>query len=223
MWKGTCGAIIVCGGKSRRMGRPKAWLPFGSETLLQRVVRLVSLGLDEGPIAVVAAEGQELPELGPEMIVARDTQPGLGPLAAIVEGLRALPGGVRFAYVTGTDVPFLAPRWIGRLVELIGEADIAMPDVDGFDHPLASLYRRETVLPAAEGLLAAGRLRPVYLMELVEGRRVFAEELREVDPELLTLRNLNSPEDYEAALADAGLSSCTMSSPDVVRCVDDYS
>jgi molybdopterin-guanine dinucleotide biosynthesis protein A len=129
----------------------------------------------------------------------------MGPLPAIAEGLRALPPGVQLAYVTATDVPFLAPGWIGRLEELLGDADIAMPHVDGFDHPLAALYRKAAVLPACERLIAEGRLRPVFLLDLVRGRRIPEDELRAVDPALGTLRNLNSPDDYEAALADAGL------------------
>ena len=56
------GAIVLCGGMSRRMGRPKAWLPFGpDEVMLQRVVRLVREVV--GPVVVVAAPEQELPML----------------------------------------------------------------------------------------------------------------------------------------------------------------
>ena len=35
------GALILCGGKSTRMGQSKAWLPFGHELLLPRVLRLL--------------------------------------------------------------------------------------------------------------------------------------------------------------------------------------
>ena len=116
-----------------------------------------------------------------------------------------LPDDVELAYATATDVPFLKPAWISRLVELIGEHDLAMPRCDGFHHPLAALYRRRTVLPAIETLLGADRLRPVFLMEALAHPMVLADELREVDPELGTLRNLNTPEDYQAALREAGL------------------
>ena len=57
----TTGGIVLCGGRSERMGRPKVMLPFGPETMLQRVVRLV--GAVGGPVVAVAAAGQELPEL----------------------------------------------------------------------------------------------------------------------------------------------------------------
>ena len=57
----TAGGIVLCGGRSTRMGVPKATLPFGPETMLQRVVRL--LGTVVSPIVVVAAREQSLPEL----------------------------------------------------------------------------------------------------------------------------------------------------------------
>ena len=66
----SLGAVILCGGQSRRMGQPKAWLPVRPERMLQRVVRLVSTVA--GPIVVVAAPGQELPSLPAAVLVARD-------------------------------------------------------------------------------------------------------------------------------------------------------
>lgn len=195
-------ALILCGGASRRMGRPKAWLPFGTETLLGRVTRLVATVAS--PVVVVAAPGQDLPPLPPEFEIVRDPVAHRGPLQGIASGLAALPETVEFVYATATDVPLFQPRWVLRLAELIGEDDLAIPYVDGFHHPLAALYRRATVLPAARSLLAADRLRPVFLMESLRARIVTADELRVVDPELGTLRNLNAPEDYLAALEAMG-------------------
>ncbi len=196
------GAIVVCGGESRRMGRPKAWLPFGPERMLQRVVRLV--GEVAGPIVVVAAPGQELPEL-PEMVrIVRDPISGRGPLQGIAAGLDAMPETTVFAYATATDVPFLVPAWIDRLMELIGDDDLAIPEADGYLHPLAALYRRATVGPAVRALLDADRLRPVFLREAVKTRVVGVDEIRVVDPDLATLRNLNTPDDYLSALALGG-------------------
>jgi molybdopterin-guanine dinucleotide biosynthesis protein A len=199
----SLGAVVLCGGQSRRMGRPKAWLPFGPELMLERVVRLV--GEAVGPVVVVAAPGQELPPLPDRVTVVRDPVSGRGPLQGLAAGLAALPDAVELAYATATDVPFLQPAWIARLHGLIGDHDLAIPFVEGYHHPLAALYRRATILPAVEALLKEDRLRPVFLMEVVKTRVVEAEELREVDPELDTLRNLNSPEDYSAALVRAGL------------------
>lgn len=199
----TPGAIVLCGGQSRRMGRPKAMLPFGPERMLQRVVRLV--GEEARPIVVVAAPGQELPPLPTDVVIARDPTSGLGPLQGLAAGLAALPESVELVFATATDVPFLEPSWVGRLVALIGDHDLAIPFVEGFHHPLAALYRRAAALPAVEALLRAGRLRPFFLTETLRTRVVRADELRSVDPDLRTLRNLNTPDDYRKALAEAGL------------------
>src|SRR4051812_49738323 len=84
------GGIILCGGRSRRMGRPKAWLPFAGEPMLARVVRL--LGEVVHPLVVVAAPGQDLPPLPPDVLAARDPEEGRGPLQGLAAGLEALRG-----------------------------------------------------------------------------------------------------------------------------------
>ena len=100
--------------------------------------------------------------------------------------------------------PLLAPGWIARLVALIGQNDLAIPRVDGHDHPLAAVYRRATVLPALDRLLGADRLRLGAIVAEVRTRLITADELRPIDPQLATLRNVNSPDDYRAALSAAG-------------------
>jgi len=199
------GAVVLCGGQSRRMGEPKAWLAFGPERLLQRVVRLVGSGIGGGPIVVVAAPGQDCPPLPQSVTIVRDDVSGRGPLQGLAAGLAALPDSVELAYASATDVPCLAPAWIGRLRALIGEDDLAIPLANGYHHPLAALYRPRTVLPVVDALLRADRLRPVFLMESLRTRVVTADELRAVDPDLKTLRNLNEPGDYQRALQETGL------------------
>src|SRR4051794_38541695 len=93
----SCGGVVLAGGKSTRMGTSKALLPFGPETMLQRVVRL--LGRVVSPIVVVTAPGQELPALPADVIVTRDEREGRGPLEGLRAGLKALPPDVDAAYV----------------------------------------------------------------------------------------------------------------------------
>jgi molybdopterin-guanine dinucleotide biosynthesis protein A len=197
--------IILCGGKSTRMGYPKAMLPFGPELLLGRVVRL--LGEVVSPIVVVAAPGQEIPRLPPEVSVVRDERESRGPLEGLRAGLAALAGRAEFTYATSCDVPLLVPAFVRRLIELAegGRWQIVVPEAEGFKHPLSAVYST-SVLPEIESLLAADRLRPVFLFERVRTRVVDSELLRQVDPDLATLRNLNHPEDYLRALRDGGWS-----------------
>jgi len=198
----TVGGVVLCGGKSTRMGAPKATLPFGDETMLQRVVRLLETAVS--PIVVVAAQEQSLPPLPAHVAITRDEREAKGPLEGIRAGLSALPRSIDAAYITSCDVPLLVPAFVDRMIALMGDHDIAVMEIDGFPHPLSAIYRRDT-LPHVESLLAADRLRPAFLFDAVRTRKVKPEEMLEVDPELRTLRNLNTPEDYRAALADAGL------------------
>jgi molybdopterin-guanine dinucleotide biosynthesis protein A len=185
------------------MGSSKALLQFGAETMLQRVVRL--LGGVVSPLVVVAAPGQELPALPASVIVTRDEREGRGPLEGLRAGLKALPEDVEAAYVTSCDVPLLVPGFVEHMVRLLGDHDISVIEIDGFAHPLSAVYRRRT-LGHVEALLAADRLRPAFLFEAVGTRRVQPAEMAAVDPQLLTLRNLNTPEDYADALVIAGIS-----------------
>jgi molybdopterin-guanine dinucleotide biosynthesis protein A len=196
----TAGGVILCGGQSRRMGRPKVTLPFGRELMLLRVVRL--LGEAVAPVVVVGGPRQRLPSLPPEVRVARDRRSGRGPLEGIAAGLRALPAGTDAAFVTACDVPLLKPEFVRRMVELAEGFDAAVPHVGGFDEPLSAVYRT-SVLPEIENLLAEGWRRTALLCRQVRARRVTAEELADVDPDLDSLRNTNTPDDYRAALAKA--------------------
>lgn len=182
------------------MGRPKALLPFGPEVMLQRVVRRLREAAE--PIVVVAAANQELPSLPEAIIVVRDERPDRGPLEGIAAGLRGLSGLAEAAYVTACDVPFLQPAFVRRVIELLAGYDAAVPDAEGFDQPLSAVYRLN-VLPEIDALLAADRLRPVFLFDRVRTRRITPDELAAADPELLSLMNTNTPEAYEAALAKA--------------------
>jgi molybdopterin-guanine dinucleotide biosynthesis protein A len=199
------GGIILCGGRSTRMGTSKALLPFGAETMLQRVLRLLAAVVS--PIVIVAAAGQPLPDLPADVIVTRDEQEGRGPLEGLRAGLKALPGTVESAYVTSCDVPLLVPGFVRQMIDRLADHDIAVMEIDGFPHPLSAVYRRST-LPYVEALLTENRLRPVFLFEAVPTRRVQPAEMTSADPELLTLRNLNTREDYLEALKIAGLAGC---------------
>jgi molybdopterin-guanine dinucleotide biosynthesis protein A len=188
------------------MGSPKALLPFGAETMLQRVVRLLATVVS--PIVIVAAPQQSLPDLPADAIVTRDEQEGRGPLEGLRAGLKALPVASEIAYVTSCDVPLLVPGFVRHMIDLAADHDIAVMEIDGFPHPLSAVYRRDT-LPHVEALLAQDRLRPVFLFDMVRTRRVQPSEMISVDPGLTTLRNLNTREDYLEALSSAGLADDT--------------
>lgn len=207
------GGVVLCGGQSKRMGLPKATLPFGPELMLPRVLRL--LGEVVGPLVVVAAATQELPDLSAETIIARDEREKRGPLEGLLAGLSAIREYADAAYVTSCDVPLLKRQFVQTMIDLIGDHQICVPVDEQFHHPLAAVYRT-TVIPSAQSLLAAGRMRPLFLFDEVATRRVPVAQLALADPQLSTLANLNTPDDYLRALNRAGFSA----SPEIVRRLD---
>jgi molybdopterin-guanine dinucleotide biosynthesis protein A len=190
-------ALVLAGGFSLRMGRDKWSLPFGDETLLDRTVRIVRDVVPE--VWVVAREGQGVRG---RFQLARDPAEGYGPLAGLAAGLLAMRA--ERAFLTSCDVPFLRPALVRRLLDLSKGHAAAVPFVDGYHMTTAAVYAREA-LPVARRLLAENRLRPLFLVEELKARIVTAEEIRDADPELESFRNCNTPEEYRAALRDAGL------------------
>lgn len=184
------------------MGRDKASLPFGPETMLARVVRLVGEAV-EGPIVVVAAKDHAPPELPADVIITRDRRENRGPLEGLAAGLAAVGDRADAVYATACDAPLLAPGLVERLFELLGDQEIVVPKEGKFHHPLSAVYRT-SVLLRVESLLAADRLRPFYLFAESDTCEVDVESLRDVDPELATLENVNCEEDYVSALRRAG-------------------
>ena len=185
------------------MGRDKATLPFGPEQMLQRVVRLMSEVVEPQNMAVVAAPGQSLPTLPASVIVAQDRRKYRGPLEGLATGLRALADRVDAVYATGCDGPLLAPAFVEQMFNSLGDFDIAVPYDGQFHYPLAAVYR-PIVLAKIEALLAVERMRPRFLFDEVRTLEIPVDDLRAVDPQLSSLKNLNSPEDYLSALVTAG-------------------
>jgi len=189
-----CSAIILAGGKSQRMGTPKALLQFSGEPLIVHMVRKLEQLFDE--IILVAAPEQKLPPL--PVTVVQDDIAYQGPVGGIYYGLRASNSPASFA--TSCDVPFLSPSLVAYLVGRIPDHDVVVPHWQGRLQPLHAVYRR-SVLPLLQQQLDQGRLRPVYLYEKVRTCEVHEDEIRRVDPDGSSFINMNTPEEYDAALA----------------------
>src|SRR3954447_22279597 len=96
----TAAGIVLAGGRSSRMGTPKAALEWHGSTLLRHVVGIVARGVD-GPVVVVRAPGQDLPSLPANVDVVEDAREGRGPLQGLASGLAAVATSA--AYVSSTD------------------------------------------------------------------------------------------------------------------------
>jgi molybdenum cofactor guanylyltransferase len=196
--------IVLAGGRSSRMGTPKAALEWHGSTLLRRVAGIVGRAVD-GPVVVVRAPGQDLPSLPEGVEVVEDAREGRGPLQGLAAGLRAVGDRAPAAYASSTDVPLLHPRFVQRvLAALEDDVDVVLPHVGGFPQPLSAVYRTALV-DTIERLIAEDRMRPAFLFEGCRVRRLDAAALladpalAALDPDLASVLNLNEPGDYDAA------------------------
>jgi molybdenum cofactor guanylyltransferase len=199
-------AIILAGGRSSRMGSPKAALDWHGSTLLRRVTGIAQRTV-EGPVLVVRAPGQQLPKLHPSVEIVDDAREGRGPLQGLAAGLAAAGQRAEVVYVSSTDVPLLHPAFISRVLSgFAQEVDVVLPEVRGFRQPLSAGYRI-SLLPSVEALIAADKLKPAFLFAQCRVLRLNDEAMlqdravAEGDPGLMSVRNLNHRSDYEQALA----------------------
>jgi molybdopterin-guanine dinucleotide biosynthesis protein A len=220
--------VVLVGGRSSRMGTPKAALEWHGSTLLRRATGLLVRTVD-GPVIVVRAPDQPLPELASEVVLVADPEPGQGPVVGLATGLRAAASaGAEAAFVTATDLPFLHPAYIRRVLAALTAVpgpdtadgppaphltppdltppDVALPHLGGYPQPLAAAYRT-ALAPLLAGMAAAGelRLRTLFercrVRELDRGTLLADPELAALDPALHSVHNVNSPGDYAEAVA----------------------
>jgi molybdenum cofactor guanylyltransferase len=186
-------AVILTGGKSSRMGSPKALLPFGNEPLIAHLVRRLERKFKL--VVVVAAPDQELPPLPAKVV--RDEVAYQGPVGGIYYGLMAAIG--TGAFVTSCDAAFLSLPLISFLTSQLSNYDVVVPYWQDRFQPLHAVYRRN-VAPLLKEQLERGELRPIFLYDRVRTRRVTEQEIRRFDSEGLSFFNMNAPDDYAQAL-----------------------
>jgi molybdopterin-guanine dinucleotide biosynthesis protein A len=198
------GAVILAGGRSVRMGRPKEWLPLGNEPLLLRTCRVVS-GCAAPVLVLARDQTQRLPPLPTGVELLSDERQDAGPLAGLVQGMRHLAEHHHFdagdaVVLTACDQPFLTTSFLAGLASHLGEHSVVMPRRDGHLQPLAAVYR-VGLLPVATRLLASGSGTPRDLVATGSARVLDGADLDNLDPDGHCLGNVNTPEDYDRAVA----------------------
>ncbi|WP_432947874.1 NTP transferase domain-containing protein [Kribbella sp. CA-253562] len=198
-------AVVLAGGRSSRMGTPKAGLEWHGSTLLRHVTGVAGRAVD-GPVVVVRAPGQPLPALDPSVLVLDDPEEGRGPLQGLAVGLGALAEHAETAFVCSTDLPFLHVAFVQAVLRRFGPEgpEIVLPFVHGYRQPMTAGYRTG-LAPRITKLLDAGQLRPAHLFKESDVRRLEEDELladpqlAKADPQLESVVNVNEPDEYRAA------------------------
>lgn len=187
------------------MGSAKADLAWHGGTLLGRVSDVLARATTSGVVVVVRAPGQVLPELPAGAVVREDPVEGLGPLQGLAVGLAAAAElGAGSAFVCATDLPFLHVAFVRRVLAALAGYDVALPVVGGFRQPLAAAYGTHLAGLCAE-LVAQGRRKPAFLFDacrtlrLDEATLLADPALAVGDPQLDSVINVNTPQEYDEA------------------------
>jgi molybdopterin-guanine dinucleotide biosynthesis protein A len=187
-------AVILAGGKSRRMGHNKALLDFGGEKLIQRVHRILKGAFDEVLISASNTETYEF--LGSSVIP--DIYDEGGSLAGIHASL--LRSQSESCFFAACDMPFVSVELVRYLSRFADDYDLVIPMSRNGLEPLHAFYSR-SCLPLIEEQLEAGNLKVIDFFDKINVREVAVDELIEYDPDELSHFNINTQEKYELAVA----------------------
>lgn len=183
----TLGGVILAGGESRRMGRPKALLPIGGTTLIEAVIARLREACPE--ILIVTNTPELYQHLGVRLVP--DALPGRQSLVGIFTGVLHTGGPT---FVCACDMPFLNPALVRYLGSLAEGVDVVIPRHGGDYEPLHAVYTPACLEPIRRCIARRGR--NTGFLKDVRVRTVEVEELRRFDPDLRSFVNVNTPEDY---------------------------
>ncbi|MEA3345751.1 MAG: molybdenum cofactor guanylyltransferase [Chloroflexota bacterium] len=184
-------AIILAGGRSRRLGLDKSLLRLDDETLLEATVKKVATLSDE-----VIVAGGPFPYPLPGARLVADIYHGCGPLGGIHAGLAAASNF--HSLVVACDMPFLNIRLLRYIVKRASGYDVVIPRLGTYLEPLHAIYSRDC-LKSIERQIEAGNFRVSDLLSEVRVCYVEGDEIERFDPQHLSFFNINTPEDLERA------------------------
>lgn len=182
-------ALILAGGRARRMGGiDKREIVVEGKTIFERQCEVLAGRVDE----IIVSSGRAIE--GYRTVV--DPIEGAGPVAGIAAGLAA--ARTPWLFVIAGDMPHLSGALIDRMIErAIDSIDAVGVRVGALPEPLFALFRVASVRPIVEARLAAGQLKASSLLTEAGLAVAWLEEaaLRELDPSLKMLSNINEPRD----------------------------
>lgn len=186
--------VILAGGRSRRLGRDKALLTLDGRSILARTVEAAREIADD----VIVVGRDHLPNDSPSARILPDRDPFPGPLEALVTGLVAARHPCVMAL--SCDLPFVRAELLLYLLDLLGDADAAVPVIGGHVQPLHAVYARDPVADAAETSLRHGRSSLAAVLETLNVRWVAEKELRPLDPDLRSFMDVDTVEQWRQVI-----------------------
>jgi molybdopterin-guanine dinucleotide biosynthesis protein A len=184
--------LVLCGGKSRRMGRPKAFLPYQGGTLVEHVVSTMTELFAE--TLVVANEPEAYEDLGVDVV--KDILPYRGPLGGILSGL--LVAAQPYAFVIACDMPLVDKKLIREMTARRHDNDVVVLAHKGGIEPLLGVYSKNCIKPLEESLFE-GTLSVRDFLSGLKAQTYMYNSDNGVDA-LPPFFNVNTPQDYSKVL-----------------------
>ncbi len=190
---GITGVILAGGRNSRFGGRNKAFAQVAGRPLIHYIYETFQKLFSE--IVIVAATPVDYLPL--DALIVTDIYELRSSLTGIHAGLYS--AGHERAFIAACDSPFIRPELAAFLCELATpDMDVVVPETAAGLEPLCAVYHRRCLERIAHRL-EAGRPRIREFFNRARVRRVSEKRLRELDPDLISFININTPEDLEAA------------------------
>ena len=187
--------VVQAGGKSTRMGgQPKALIPLGGRSIVERVVLALTPIVDD--MLVVTNTPELYAFLGLPMVP--DVFPEGGSLGGIYSGLRAAPGEA--AFTVACDMPFLSAPVARLVLARAGEADVVAPRIGEQWETLHACYGKACLGPM-ERRLREGQLRITGFFEDVRVLAITEAEVAAVGDPARVFMNVNTPDELARARA----------------------
>lgn len=187
-------ALVLCGGKSTRMGRPKAFLPYRGTLMITHIITLVRQLFAE--VLLVTNE----PDLfdGMDIDTVKDIIPHRGPLGGILSGL--LIASYQKSFVIACDMPFINAQLITEMVKKGQNSDMLVLMHDKGIEPLVGIYSKSCA-GALEESLFAGKTSLSDFATSLNAQVVFCSDLANKNKNLLPpYFDIDTPQDYTAAI-----------------------
>jgi molybdenum cofactor guanylyltransferase len=190
--------LILSGGKSKRMGRPKAFLPYEGSTVIGHIVHEIRDLFNE--IFIVANEVESFEDLGVDVV--KDILPHRGPLGGILSGL--MTSSNHYAFVMACDMPLIDKRLVRELVSRRQDNDVVVLSHPQGIEPLFGVYSKNCIKPLEESLFAGNLSVQDFLSGLKAGIYEWMPERQDAEA-LPPFFNINTPQDYSRVIARAGM------------------
>ncbi|MEM2995222.1 MAG: molybdenum cofactor guanylyltransferase [Candidatus Bathyarchaeia archaeon] len=194
-------AIILAGGFSSRFGKDKGLLPLANKPLIKHVLDVVDSLVDE-EIVVVSSKSQVegyAKVVNANVKIVVDTLNMHSPLVGALTGFRAAMG--EYALLLSCDTPFISKSVLALLFDLSPNRNAVIPRwPNGYIEPLQAVYRVKPALESAEKALASGKFSMRSMVDGLRGVRYISTlVLQQLDPNLKTFFNINTPIDLKRA------------------------